>query len=167
MKNSVRLTFILVTVASFCQLSFAQERAAVATKSRDTATGFIGAMNFSVGRYGRDCLGSLNRSETPQEFVAIWQRRNAKYLNAASKYLAARLDEAQAKGEDVKNAVLQELASVNARSAADIQSRYAKYGKAAACKRMVAAIDQGMLDIGPGVPMFDELEALVQWAQNQ
>lgn len=124
-------------------------------------------MNFTVGRIGRDCLADLGRNESPEQFAESWQRRNTKYVVAAAEYIQARFDEATTKGDDAKNRLLEELASVRRTAEADLKGLYDKHGKDATCKRMTALIDGEAYDITPRVPMFKELEALATWSQSQ
>ena len=124
-------------------------------------------MQFTVGRIGRDCLASLDRKETPQEFASAWQQRNIKYVNSVAKYLQVRLSEAAAKGESEKNSLMRDLAAIRRNAETDINSMYEKTGKESVCKRMVMLIDGGAYDITSRVPMFNELEALASWSQKQ
>lgn len=153
-------------IALSSQAASSQEVAGIASESRDAASGFIGSMNFTVGRIARDCLADLGRTETPQQFAESWQQRNTKYVVAAAEYIQARFKEATAKGDDTKNRLLEELASVRRTAEADLKGLYDKHGKDATCKRMTALIDGGAYDITPGVPMFKELEALSAWSQS-
>lgn len=154
-------------LALVSSLASAQEVEVATSESRDAATAFIGSMQFSVGRIGRDCLASLNRKQTPQEFVESWLQRNSKYTNAASKYVQARLEEAAKNGESAKNAVMQDLAAVRRNAEKDVNFLFEKNGKEAVCARMVPFIERGSYDIDPRVPIFNEIEALVAWAQRQ
>lgn len=162
-----RLALLVAVFGLTSQLAHAQARESVATESRDAATAFIGTLQFTVGRIGRDCLVLLQRAETPQEYVKAWLQRNGRYTTAASIYLEARLNEAESKGEGAKNALMRDLASIRNASEENINSLYAKSGKEAACKRMIGLIDSGAYDITSSAPIFGELEALLAWAQRQ
>jgi hypothetical protein len=138
------------------------------SESRDASTAYLGAANFVVGRVGRDCLGLIGRSETPQVFVAAWQQRNMKYLMASQKYMEARLGEAEAVGgPERRNAVMSALVTA-VRNSADttVKSWLDRPEKADACKRAVALIDAGNYDISSTSPIYAELESLVAWAQR-
>lgn len=142
----------------------AQQLEHVASESRDAAVGLVGSIQFTVGRLGRDCLSLLGRKESAQVFVGSWQQRNRKYVEAAAEYVQARLQEAERTSEETKKAVLQGLAVARAQAEGSVNALYANGGKEEACLRMIPQIDAGAYDIMPRVPMFDELEALVQWA---
>jgi len=145
----------------------AQGQDLAAIESRDAATGFIGSMQFTVGRIGRDCLASLGRTDTPQAFVEVWLQRNGKYAAAASAHVEERLNDAEAMGEGAKNFVLRAIAAVRGNAERDIHALYERHGQEAVCKRMVALIERGGYDITPRVPMVDEIEALRVWAQKR
>jgi hypothetical protein len=145
----------------------AQDRDLAAVESRDAATGFVGSMQFTVGRIARDCLASLGRTESPQAFVEAWLLRNGKYAAAASAHVEQRMNEAEAKGEGAKNLVLREIAAVRGEAERGIHSLYERNGKEVVCKRMVALIESGGYDVTPRLPMFNEIEALLMWAQKR
>jgi hypothetical protein len=131
--------------------------------------GYIGTMNFIVGRIGRDCLALVGRSETPQQFVTVWQQSNVKYLLAVEKYMERRLAEAYAEGGETKrDAVLREVTSVaNAEGSSTVRSWLETGDKPAACKRAVSLVDTGAMDITAESPMFSEIEALREWSEHQ
>lgn len=162
----IRPTLVLGALVLASPLTVAQEVEPASSESRDAAAAFIGSMQFSVGRFGRDCLASLGRKETPQVFVESWLQRNGQYTNAAGKYIQARLDEAEKKGESAKNSVIQSLAAVRSNAEKGVNSLFEKNGKEAVCARMVPLIERGAYDISPRVPIFNEIEALVAWAQR-
>lgn len=165
----MRALSFLSTCALVCLVSsvHAQSSASVRTEARDTALGYMGTGNFLIGRIGRDCLSVVGRTESPKEFVQTWQRRNAKYVLAAAKYMEVRLAEAAAAGgQERRNALLADMQS-RSQAAANglLQSWYASGPKEHVCKRATEMVDTGELDVSPSVKVFAELEALVQWAQ--
>jgi hypothetical protein len=165
MKNTLIIALLLVVSTS--QLALGQP-STVASESRDAATAYLGTANFVVGRIGRDCLPSLNRSETPQAFVGVWQQRNAKYVMASDKYLQARLAEAQASGGSSKQqTIIFEFTSA-VRSGAEATLKTWLLDKPdllAACTQAVATIESGAYDVTQTSPIFGELESLVKWAE--
>jgi hypothetical protein len=136
-------------------------------ESRDAATGYIGYANFLVGRVGSDCLSLLNRKETPQEFAAMWQQKNWKYVSAAAKHMEARLNDAQATGGAQKrDALLRAMTAPSQTSAAALVKSWLEQGdKTEACKRAVLLIESGAYDITKSSPMFAEIETLATWAK--
>lgn len=138
------------------------------TESRDASLAYIGTANFVVGRVGRDCLGLLGRSETPQAFVATWQQRNARYIQASAKYMEFRLQEAQSLGgNERREGVLRALTTAVQSSAGQTLASWLGRGdKLDGCKRAVGLIERGSYDFSKSSPMFGELESLAQWASQ-
>lgn len=137
------------------------------TESRNVASAFMGAANFVVGRIGIECLGLLGRLETPREFVNIWQERNAKYYTASTKYIAKKMEVADATGGVVaRDAVLKEYSAiVRKEGEATIVDWIGKGNKREGCHRAVMLIDQGILDVTPEVPVYQDLQALAVWSK--
>jgi len=140
----------------------------VESESRDAAAAFMGTTNFTVGRIASACLAVAGRSESPQDYVAVWQQRNAKYWLPARKYMAKRLDEALASGGTTKrDAVLaQYAAAVRRDGEASVQSWITRGTREEACKRAISLIDVGGLDVTPNLPILSELDALARWAEQ-
>lgn len=160
--------------AIFCSLLvtpslvIAQQPTLIASESRDASLAYLGTTNFIVGRVGSECLTVLKRSDSPQQFAAIWQQRNIKYLNPAAMYMEKRLEEAQKTGgEEKKSAVFHAATSV-ARTNGEtvVRGWFEKGNKEEACKRAVGLIESGAFDVTPQVPLFSEIEALVLWTQK-
>lgn len=164
-------TFKLALTALFFAASghaTAEQQSTIASESRDASLAYIGTINFIVGRAGSECLSTLGRSESPQQFVAAWQQRNTKHLNAAAMYMEKRLEEAQANGGAEKKAsVFREVTSVSrANGEAVVRGWFAKDTKEDACKRAVGLVEAGAFDFTPKMPMYSELESLASWAQK-
>jgi hypothetical protein len=173
----MHLRAIVLLAAALCgSQALAQQRRAAPAKppasasaineSRDAATAYVGTGNFIVGRIGRDCLSLLDRKQTPQQFVAAWQQRNARYVLAAAKYMELRLQQAMAHGgAPERDAMLAEITEI-ARSKAEplVRSWLGTGTPEEACKKSLELVDAGALDFNAGAPMFNELEALAKWA---
>ncbi len=166
-QRYVRASAFVLLATMTLQTVWAQPAEVVASESRDAATAYIGTSNFIVGRIGRDCLALVGRNDTPQQFVGNWQQRNLKYVAASAKYMEKRLDEAQTSGGiEKRNAVVREVTTiVQNNGGATVRSWIERGDKLEACKRAIAIVDAGGMDISPRVPMFSELEALAVWAQ--
>lgn len=164
--KKIEISFVIAVMCFAVSSSQAGEPAT--SESRDASTAYLGTANFVVGRVGRDCLGLIGRSETPQAFVATWQQRNTKYLIASQKYMEARFGEAEAAGGlERRNAVISALGSAVRNGAeSTVKSWLDSPEKGEACKRAVALIDSGKYDIASTTPMYAELESLVAWARN-
>jgi hypothetical protein len=91
---------IAVLALALCALpaAWAQQASTIATKARDDASLYVSTGNFIVGRLARECLSLVGRLESPQQFVGEWQRRNARYVAASSKYMDKRVEEVAASG---------------------------------------------------------------------
>jgi hypothetical protein len=165
--KTFKLAFIALSLAASGH-AIAQQQSTIASESRDASLAYIGTMNFIVGRVGSECLSTLGRSESPQKFVAAWQQRNTKHLNAAAMYMEKRLEEAQANGGAEKKAsVFRAVTSVSrANGETVIRSWFAKDTKEVACERAVGLVEAGAFDFTPKMPMFSELESLALWAQK-
>lgn len=148
--------------------AWAQPVAPAASESRDASLAYIGSANFMVGRLGRDCLGLLGRAEPPQRWMQAWRDRNWRYVDAAAKYLEARLQEAQdSGGKEKRDAVLQEVtAAVRSSGEKAVASWLGQGDRLETCRRAVSLVEAGGLDIDKRTPMFAELEALVAWAER-
>lgn len=159
-----RLACLLL--AALPAIAMAQPFTTVVSESRDAASAAIGTLNFTVGRLARDCLPTLNRPQTAQEFAAVWQQRNAKYLSASIKYMGKRLDEAKSKGgEEGAKAVLGAYQNaVSKDGGGSVQDWFSKGAKEDVCKRAISIIEAGGMDISSKMSMYDELESLAAWA---
>lgn len=163
-----RLVVLSALVASANGVLANETGTAATSESRDASTAYLGTSNFVVGRVGRDCLTLLGRTESPQMFVGAWQQRNVTYLMATQKYMEARFREAEAiGGVNSRNAVANALNSAVRNSAeATVKSWLDRPDKQTACKRAVELIESGAFDVSTSTPMYQELEALVAWAQR-
>lgn len=170
MKKNASILAVLIStlICGFhVQKGQAQEVDALESESRNVASAFIGAANFVVGRIGIECLGLLGRLETPREYVNIWQERNAKYYDASTKYIAKKMEAAEATGGVVaRDAVLKEYSTiVRKEGEGTIVDWIGKGNKKEGCHRAVMLIDQGILDVNADIPVYQDLEALAVWAK--
>jgi hypothetical protein len=157
----------LLPAILLAQAAFAQQPAPVTSESRDAASAYISTGNYIVARIGDECLALVGRTESPRDFVANWQQRNAPYVTASSKYMEARVAEAQASGgPQRREAVLRELrAAVQSGGQAAMRKLF-DGPREDSCMRAVTLVDAGALDISPKVPIYDQIEALVRWAEQ-
>ncbi len=141
--------------------------ATVTTESRDAVLGYVGTMNFAVGRAAAHCLPRLGRADTPQAFVAAWQRRNARFLAATDKYMSVMLAEAEAAGgAERRDAVLRQLMGMVRASAEQVVASLMRGDPATACQRVIGLMETAAFDIGETSPMFREVLSLVRWAEQ-
>jgi len=163
----MKKTFLAVMLISLL-LSEArsQESADLESESRNVASAFMGAANFVVGRIGIECLGVLGRLETPREYVHIWQERNAKYYDASTKYVAKKMEAAFASGGNVaRDAVLKEYSTIVRKEAeGTIVDWIGRGNKKDGCQRAVMLIDRGILDVNPEMPIYQDLQSLLNWS---
>jgi hypothetical protein len=155
------LALALLSPSAFAQQSTASE-------SRDTATLVVSSSNFAVGRLANECLALVGRNESPQQFVAQWQQRNAVFVNASARYMDKRLEEAAGSGgAERREALLREVkAAVQGQGESVVRSLLGNGRKEEACMRAITLLDTGALDISPKMPMYSEVEALVRWAEK-
>lgn len=148
--------------------AWAQQAASAATKARDEASLYVSTGNFIVGRIAHECLALVGRSESPQEFVTQWQQRNARYVMASARYMDRRVEEAAASGgPEQREAVLRELrTAVQGNGEAAVRNWLGNGRKEESCMRAVTLLDTGALDISPRTAIYEDLEALVRWAQQ-
>lgn len=167
LRHPIRLTALSAALL-LSGAAIAQSPLRVENESRDAAAGLVGTENFMIGRIGRDCMPVLGRMETPQQFVQAWQKRNAKYYVSTIKYMKLRLDEALAEGGTAKRDTVLTAYVANIQDNGDAAAKdwLSRGEQKQACERAVATIESGAADITPKVRMFNELEALVDWAQQ-
>lgn len=167
-QMSRRTLLALSAAATLATLSAHAQDGGAASESRDAAAGFMGTTNFSIGRIASECLAVVGRPESPQDYVAVWQRRNATYWLAARKYMIKRLDEALASGGAAKrdSVLAAYAAAVRREGEASAQSWITRGSREEACMRAISLIDAGGLDVTRRVPIHDELEALAKWAEE-
>jgi hypothetical protein len=148
--------------------ALAQSRAPVASESRDASAAYILTQNFIIGRYANQCFTLVGRTDTPKSFEKAWQRRNTPYLNAAFKYMDQRLLEAQAKyGVVGRNQVASALnATISNNGMGAVDDALSKGDKTAACEKVITLIEKKIFDIDNRSPMFDELRALLTYADT-
>ena len=158
---------VLIVSVLASQTAMPQSADAIYAEYRDAASAYIGTNNFIVGRLGAECLSMLGRTESPKEFVQAWQQRNAKYLAASIKYMGKRLDgELTSGGAERRDAVLRDYSAAVQNDGQLAANKWLSRGtQEDACKRAIAAIEAGAMDISPKSPMYGEIEALVSWAQ--
>ncbi|QHE86021.1 hypothetical protein [Hydrogenophaga sp. BPS33] len=97
-----------------------------------------------------------------------WQARNVKYILASEKYMGARFAEDEAAGGVARRkATMDELTALVRRSGEAAVNAWLDHpDKLQACRFAIAIIESGAYDISPKLPMYDEHESLVQWAQQ-
>jgi hypothetical protein len=158
---------ILLLAALVTHAGWAQPPASVATPSRDAASAYVARGNFIVSRIGRECLALVGRPESPQELVNAWRQRNARYVTAASQYMEKRLEEAAAGGGAGKReAVLDEIRAAVQGSGDDAVRSLLQGRKEEGCMSAITLIDTGVLDISSKEPLYDDIAALVRWAER-
>ncbi|HSI46091.1 MAG TPA: hypothetical protein VK950_07925 [Methylophilus sp.] len=145
----------------------AEEGYALESESRNVASAFMGAANFVVGRIGIECLSLLGRLETPREFVNIWQDRNTKYYAASTKYIAKKMEAANASGGSIaRDAVLKDYSTIVRKEGEGIITDWiGKGNKREECQQAVMMIDKGILDVTPEAHIYQDLEALAVWSK--
>ncbi|MFC5498579.1 hypothetical protein ACFPOE_13615 [Caenimonas terrae] len=158
----------LSAAATLATFSARAQEGAMQSESRDAAAAYMGTANFLVGRIASECLVVVGRPESPQDYAAIWQSRNARYWIAARKYMVKRLDAALASGGTAKrDSVLAEYAAAIRRDGeASAQSWITRGSREEACMQAITVIDAGGLDVTQRVPIYNELEALAKWAEQ-
>jgi hypothetical protein len=158
----------LVAILVSPGLAAADDGVQVGSKSRDSSAAFIATQNFIVGRLGRDCLGELGRSETPLEYQKKWQKDNAKYFDAATKYMEVRLS--QLEDPEQRDAVERAYyASAERTGEAAVGRQFSNGTKRDVCQYAITLVDAGSMNIEAFVksaklPVMQDLEELVNWA---
>ena len=157
----------LLLAACVAPAALAQGGGAVANQARDAAAVFIAQSNYLVARLGAECLTLVGRAESPQALAANWRQRNARYVNASSKYLDKRLEEAEAEGGSLRReAMLDEIRNAVQNSGESSLRTLLQGRKDEACMRAITLLDTGTLDIGSNLPQIEQLDALVRWAEK-
>jgi hypothetical protein len=143
----------------------------VESNARDKSAAFVATQNFIVGRFGRDCLEELKRPETPSQYQQNWQHSNAKYYEAAAKYMRARLAEIDdpVERDQVERAY---YASAQKNGETAINQLYGQGRKPEVCKYAITMVDAGNMDIEEfgkvtKRPILNDLAELVEWAKSR
>jgi hypothetical protein len=158
---------VLLLVSFLSSAAHADEGYALESESRNVASAFVGAANFVVGRIGIECLSLLGRLETPREYVNIWQERNNKYYAASTKYIAKKMEVAEASGGVIaRDAVLRDYSTIVRKEGEGIIKDWIGTGnKREACHQAVMMIDKGILDVSPEAAIYQDIEALAVWSK--
>ncbi|MCB1748647.1 MAG: hypothetical protein H6977_10200 [Gammaproteobacteria bacterium] len=167
-SNPVRSTAFILGLC----LAIPAGAAGVASESRDSSAAFVATQNFIVGRLGRDCLELLGRKESAAEYQQQWQRNNARYHDAAARYMAARLAEIELDSErDAIEAAYYD--SVNKTGTSAVAQMLDRGDRVENCRVALTLVDAGNMDIDKFVvdtkqPLVAaRLEELVKWAQKR
>ncbi|MBC5782362.1 hypothetical protein H8N03_05365 [Ramlibacter sp. USB13] len=160
-------TLLFLAAACVAAAAPAQQGAVLATPERDGAAVFVAQGSYVVGRLGRECLDVIGRPETPEKLVAAWRERNARFVDASAKYLDLRLQEAEATGGTARRvSALAEIRAVVQANGENSLRTLMQGRKEDACMRVITLLDSGALDISSKLPQYDQLEALVRWAER-
>lgn len=169
MKKSCSLS----RASAVAALLFAAQLSAepVASQARDASAAFVATQNFIVGRIGRDCLPVMNRSETARDYQQKWQKDNARYYDAATRYMEMRLaaipDEQERDG--LERAY---YSSVQGKGMAAVKSLFKNGPDAEVCKYALTLIDGGSMNVdtmAAGVKgnLKTDLDALAVWGEKR
>lgn len=167
----IRRTRLLIVVLALGGITTTVARAeSVESQARDASATFIETQHFIVGRIGRDCLAEIGRKETPVEFQQKWQRDNARYFDAARKYLAARLREIE--NPEARDTVERAYySSAEKTGEAATAQLFSKGPKDEICKYAMTLVDTGSMNIeefakAGKLPIITDLEELASWGST-
>ncbi|WP_133166853.1 hypothetical protein [Solimicrobium silvestre] len=118
-----------------------------------------------IGRTASYCFEDLGRPDTPKEFVAGWQKQNSKHYSAAITYMNRRLAEAESlTGVEGKNNIANALlAAVRKNGDKAVNGFFENKDKHDECKKVIGLMESGAFNIDSRIPMYGELEALVNY----
>ena len=157
----MRLKTLFLAVACAATAAGAQQPGSASTPERDAAAVYIAQANFIVSRLATECLSVLGRAESPKNYVAGWQDRNASFVAASARYLDQRVQEAGADQADAVRAAFRKAVTDNGESALrGLLQGHREEG----CMQGITLVDTGALDINSKQPQYGQLEALVRWA---
>jgi len=168
MKHRCPIALLLAIVAN---AAVAQNTGPPAqSDTRDAAAAFIATQHYIVGRIGTDCLSAVGREESPSEFEQKWKDDNASYLDAATKYEAARLDEIYDPAER-ENAEASYKTTVQGPGELAVKQLLSDRPKDEACKFALEMVDTGSMHIEEyartaKLPIMKNLIELVEWAKT-
>lgn len=122
--------------------------APVASDQRDAVAAFVATQAFIVGRLGRDCLPVLKREESPRDYLGKWQKENARYHDAATRYIERRLAEIEdpVQRDQTEAAYYQ---SVQAKGMGAVNALFKNGVNEEVCKYALTLIDGGSMNIEP------------------
>ena len=163
------LLVVLAFISSGLTPAVSKEHFSIASESRDVSLTYIGTANFIVANVAGKCASTFGRDNSSKIFVLSWQERNAKYVLAAAIYMEKLLSEIHDTGGPAeRDAVYQEITSAAQENGeAAMRGWFKNSDNTQACQRIAGLIEDGEFDITPQVSMYDELEALADWAQQQ
>jgi hypothetical protein len=136
----------------------------VFSEPRDAAAAYLGTTNFVIGRVARDCLEVLKEPESfVQAHVKSWQLRNQNFYAATTAYMTLRLKDAEARGGvKARDAVYRAYTNaVRGDGELTVEDLFKRGTKEEACRRHVALVKAGELDVRPDRPFYLELTKLV------
>jgi hypothetical protein len=163
----LRARILALLLATSALPASAQQAPAFATGERDSAALFIAQGSFVIGRIAGECLTLVGRAETPETFITAWKQRNARFVAASGKYLDLRLEEAAASGgKERSDLALREMRALVQQSGEAAVRSMLQGRKEDRCMRAITMIDAGALDISTRLPQYEQLEALVRWAEK-
>lgn len=158
--------FVLALACALPAVRAQQAPSSFATPARDSAAAYVAQGDFIVSRLGVECLRLIGRAESPQAFSANWKKRNQRYVDASAKYMDMRMQEAAARGAAEREALLQQIrAAVQQNGDAAVQGLL-QGRKDEGCMYGVTLVETGALDITPSSPQYEQLQALVKWAEQ-
>lgn len=125
----------------------------------------IGMQYFVVGTLAKECHTLLNKPESyVKETQTAWLGRNAKFIDALTKYQNALFAEiASKRGKDGLESDKKYYRDiVVAQGAAIVQQFFSKGDKLVQCQKAVDGLASAYFDITPQFPLYAEAMALVQ-----
>jgi hypothetical protein len=133
--------------------------------SHVAAAGYLGMVNFVVGRMSRDCARTLNRKESfAKEKEALWQERNAEYYQSATMLSANNASyHERIEGPASREFVLKGLIDNTRKTGEEFVETYFQSArdKPTACSRFQQEFEQGVYDVTPRLPFYNELNEIV------
>jgi len=164
-----RLSILLLTLTLAGGVRAQEPAASDEARSREASATFVETQHFIVGRIGRDCLTEIGRKETPVEFQTKWQRDNARYFDAARKYLASRLKQIEnPEARDTMERAYYDSAERTGEAAT--AQLFSKGPKNDICKYAMTLVDTGSMNIdefakASKLPILQDLEDLANWGK--
>ena len=162
-----RTCLLLVAISLNATTLTAAHAESVGSQARDASATFVETQHFIVGRIGRDCLAEIGRKETPLEFQQKWQKENARYFDAARKYLATRM--AEIENPQARDAVERAYYSSAEKTGETATTQlFSKGPKDEICKYAMTLVDSGSMNIdefgkAAKLPIMKDVEELATW----
>jgi tetratricopeptide (TPR) repeat protein len=138
-------------------------------ESYHASVGFVMTLNNLIERTAKSCMPHLNKDDKwMNDLIFSWTNTNKQYVNASKLYLENYFDELSSKNKEASESLQKHiLKEVTINSEVSTQAILSKYtSKIKSCKEFEDNVMQGNYDITTKTKMYNELQNLVNIANQ-